>query len=66
MMIPSNYEVNVSLLGVHYCKIELSETFPELATKKFKELEEIFKAKYEEFELTLTHVVCYGKDVTIE
>ena len=32
--IPSNYEINVSKDGRHFCKIELPEALPEIAIKK--------------------------------
>ena len=64
MMIPSNYEINVAYcVGnscVHFCKIELGQTLPELAKQKFHELRRIFP---EDYKLTLEQIECYGKPI---
>lgn len=63
MMVPYNYEINVSKNGIHYCHIELrGVNLERQAVEKLKELRTFFP---EDFELTLTHVICYGERVEV-
>ena len=59
MIRSDNYEINVAKKrasndenGVHYCRIELPETSPNEAGKKFSEIAEIFGKN---FNVTMTH-----------
>lgn len=67
MSIPDNYEINVAKkrkpedeYGIHFCKIQLSETLPLQAKEKFEYLKELFG---DEYNLSLTHWVCRGEHV---
>lgn len=60
MSIESNYEINVTKNGKHYCKIELGWCLPENAKRKFAELKAVFGAGYE---LTMEYWECVGHPV---
>ncbi|MBO4725401.1 MAG: hypothetical protein J5622_02735 [Firmicutes bacterium] len=60
--IPCNYEINVSKNGMHFCKIELAETFPEAAIKKADAIREIFGNDYK---IDMTYWECKGYAVPI-
>ena len=64
-----SYEINVAKkrtpddeYGLHYCKIELPETSPSEAGKKFTEIAEMFGSSYN---VTMTHWECRGYNVNL-
>ncbi|MCR5453165.1 MAG: hypothetical protein K6F00_11115 [Lachnospiraceae bacterium] len=67
--IPSNYEINVAKkrnkddeYGIHYCRIELSDTFRENAEEKLKFIREKFG---DEFNVTMTYWECCGHKIEV-
>ena len=63
--IADNYEINVAKkrrpedeYGIHFCKIQLSESFEDKAEEKLKFFRELFG---EEYNVTMTHWICRGK-----
>ena len=58
MSIPSNYEINVSLNGRHWCKIQLPDCFEEDAVRKLEILRSMFGDSYN---VSLTYWECKGK-----
>ena len=60
--IPSNYEINVSKDGRHFCKIELPEALPEIAIKKAEIIREIFG---DDYKIDMTYWECLGHSVPI-
>lgn len=62
--IASNYEINVAKkrrlddpYGVHFCKIQLSESFEDNAEEKLKFLRELFG---DEYHVSMTYWKCSG------
>ena len=67
MMIPSNYEINVSTpsepkakYGRHYCTIELGDCYTDAAMEKFQFFKGIFP---DNWNLSLHEITCYGKEI---
>lgn len=65
MSIPDNYEINIAKkrnpedqYGVHWCKVQLSDSFEEQAEEKLKFLRELFG---EEYNISMTKWECRGK-----
>ena len=65
MSIPDNYEINIAKkrnpedqYGVHWCKVQLSDSFEEQAEEKLKFLRELFG---EEYHISMTKWECRGK-----
>ena len=63
--IPNNYEINVAKkrkpddeYGVHFCKIQLSESFDNKAEEKLQFFRELLGDMYN---VTMTHWVCRGE-----
>lgn len=63
------YEINVAKkrtpndkYGIHYCRIELPETSPDEANKKFAEIAEVFG---KDFNVTMTYWECRGYNVNL-
>ena len=67
--IPTNYEINVAKkrnpddqYGLHYCRIELSETRRDDAVTKFKEIRKMFGKDYN---VTLMLWECHGYGIEV-
>ncbi len=65
--IPCNYEINVAKkrnkddkYGIHYCRIELPDTFRANAVEKLKVIKETFG---DEYNVTMTYWECRGYEV---
>ena len=63
--IPDNYEIIVAKkrnsddeYGIHFCKIQLSETFPVAAEEKLNFFRNLFGDGYH---VSMTHWVCRGE-----
>lgn len=67
MMIPMNYEMNVAKQNskgnwIHFCRVEIGDTLPEIAEAKAREIKEMFGKQYK---CSLTRVECVGRPVQI-
>lgn len=63
--IPSNYEINVAKkrnpddqYGLHFCNIQLNESFEDKAEEKLKFFRELFG---EEYHISMTYWRCIGE-----
>lgn len=61
MMIPCNYELNISRNGGHFARIELGQLLKADAFGKFEEFKARFPAN-DGFKVTMRYVECIGHE----